>query len=473
MKAFQILLLLLVFGLTSIAQKKEVKLNNNPIGVFDSGTGGLTVLEAMLTLDAFNNVTGKPGADGKLDFAGEYYQYLADQANMPYGNYAAEHKTDLLKEHILKNMKFFLQQKFVTKENESWISQKKMPVKMIILACNTATAYALPEVKKFSQSFSNANFPVVGVIEAGSKAALDYQKKQQGTIGVFATAGTVASNGYPLTLNAMAKSYGLNNLSIVSQGGVGLAESIDRDWSYYIDSAKTPRKGYKGPSYKNENYPIDTALLEMYHFNKSYNQLLCEFDDKGTCTDVQINEPANYVRYHLVSLLEKMRNNKTAPNAPPMNTLILGCTHYPYMKDTIQKVLVELYNYQKNGNYRYRNVLANKVQLIDPAVETAKAAYVVLHQQQLKNTLLSNKNTDLSSQFFIAIPNTSLAEASLQPDGWFTYQYKYGRVAGAEKQYVQYVPFDTKNVSLATYDRFKKVLPHIYKKLSGAVIGLK
>ena len=55
MKAFQILLLLLVFGLTSIAQKKEVKLNNNPIGVFDSGTGGLTVLEAMLTLDAFNN----------------------------------------------------------------------------------------------------------------------------------------------------------------------------------------------------------------------------------------------------------------------------------------------------------------------------------------------------------------------------------------------------------------------------------
>ena len=470
MKAFQILLLLLVFGFTSIAQKKEVKLNNNPIGVFDSGTGGLTVLEAMLTLDAFNNVTGKPGADGKLDFAGEYYQYLADQANMPYGNYAAEHKTDLLKEHILKNMNFFLQQTFVTKEKERWMPQKKLPVKMIILACNTATAYALPEVKKYSQSVYDANFPVVGVIEAGSKAALDYQKKQQGTIGVFATAGTVASNGYPLTLQAMAKSYGMNNLSIVSQGGVGLAESIDRDWSYYIDSAKMPRNGYKGPSYKNENYPIDTALLEMYRFNKSYNQLLCEYDDKGTCTDVQINEPANYVRYHLVSLLEKMRNNKVAQ---PMNTLILGCTHYPYMKDTIQKVLVELYHYQKNGNYRYRSVLANHVQLIDPAVETAKAAYVVLHQQQLKNTLLSTKNTDLSNQFFIAIPNTSLAEVSLQPDGWFTYQYKYGRVAGSEKQYVQYVPFDINNISLATYDRFKKVLPHVYKKLSGAVIGLK
>ena len=49
-----------------------------PIGVFDSGTGGLTVLEAMLTLDAFNNVTGKPGADGKPDFDKEYFQYLAD-----------------------------------------------------------------------------------------------------------------------------------------------------------------------------------------------------------------------------------------------------------------------------------------------------------------------------------------------------------------------------------------------------------
>ena len=44
-----------------------------PIGVFDSGTGGLTVLEAILKLDAFNNETGKPGADGKPDFEKEQF----------------------------------------------------------------------------------------------------------------------------------------------------------------------------------------------------------------------------------------------------------------------------------------------------------------------------------------------------------------------------------------------------------------
>src|SRR5215207_8596339 len=61
-----------------------------PIGVFDSGIGGLTVLEAILKLDAFNNTTLQPGADGVPDFAGEKFIYLGDQANMPYGNYPSK-----------------------------------------------------------------------------------------------------------------------------------------------------------------------------------------------------------------------------------------------------------------------------------------------------------------------------------------------------------------------------------------------
>ncbi len=63
-----------------------------PIGVFDSGIGGLTVLEAIRSLDAFNNETLAPQADGKLDFADEQFVYLGDQANMPYGNYPARGK---------------------------------------------------------------------------------------------------------------------------------------------------------------------------------------------------------------------------------------------------------------------------------------------------------------------------------------------------------------------------------------------
>ena len=425
----------------SIQNKKAL-----PIGVFDSGTGGLTVLEALLTLDAFNNETGKPGSDGKLDFSKEYFQYLADQANMPYGNYAAANKTDLLKEHIQKNMQFFL-----TTANQ------KPAVKMIVLACNTATAYALTDIKnQFKQQ--SIEVPVIGVIDAGSKAALTYQQKNgTGTIGVFATAGTVASNGYPRTLEAMAKDLKLPSLSIVSQGGYGLAESIDQDWSYYIDTLTKARDSYKGPSLKNNNYTIDTTLLNAYRFDASSNKLLCEYDDKGSCLDMQLNDPSNYVRYHLVSLLEKMIVNKITK---PMNTLILGCTHYPYLKDTIATVLNELYHFKNKNEYRYRNYLVEKVELIDPSIETAKEAYLSMQKQSLSNNASLQNNL-----FYITIPNTNTPKSAIQPDGWFTYDYKYGRLAGANTTYVQYVPFDTKNISEATYNRFKLVLPKSYAEI--------
>lgn len=442
-----LLLLTLLTITVANAQKGSALKKSLPIGVFDSGTGGLTILEAMLSLDAFNNTTGMPGPDGKPDFSSEYFQYLADQANMPYGNYAAEKKTDLLKEHIFKNMAYFLQK-----------DANKPDVKMIVLACNTATAYALEDIRIKLQK-EGYDVPVLGVIDAGAKAALEYQqKKGMGTIGVFATAGTVASNGYPKTLQSMAKEKGMPELSIISQGGAGLAESIDRDWSYYVDTITKARTDYKGPSIKNSLYKIDTTLLNAYQFDKTNNKLLCEFDDKGSCLDMQLNDPANYVRYHLVSLLEKMLQQKYTK---PMNTLILGCTHYPYMRDTIAKVLKELYNYKWNNEYRYRSCLAAQVELIDPAVETAKAAFLALKFNQLMNNMGKSKN-----QFFITIPNASLKEIQLQPDGWFTYDYKYGRIAGAKKQYVSYVPFDKKNISPSSYNRFQLVLPYTYKEIA-------
>ena len=422
-------------------------------------------MQAMLTLDAFNNKTGEPGSDGKPDFENEIYQYLADQANMPYGNYAAENKTDLLKEHILKNMNFFLGGVYQVKKDTLWEIYNKLPVKMIVIACNTATAYALSDIKNYVQQ-QGKNIPVIGVIDAGAKAALHYQQTHAaGTIGVFATAGTVASNGYPRTIELFAGQMNMQVPSIVSQGGVGLAESIDRDWSYYSDTLTATRNSYKGPSIKNVKLPIDTLLLAAYNFDKSSNKLLCEMDG-SRCTDMQINDPANYVRYHLVSLLEKM---KMQHYSLPMNTLILGCTHYPYMKDTIARVLTELYNYKVNGAYRYRDVLAEQVALIDPAIETAKDAYMALRSQMLqqKKKIKSGTNT-----FFISVPNTSLPGVQLQGDGWFTYTYKYGRNAGEGKEYVKYVPFDMANISSATYSRFKSVLPDVYTALLRKVPGL-
>lgn len=446
-------LLFILNFIAGFAQQKGK--STSPIGVFDSGTGGLTVLEAMLTLDAFNNKTGKPGADGKPDFQSEFFQYLADQANMPYGNYAAENKTKLLQEHVLKNMDFLMKKEYDGPVLAS--NPEKEGVKMLVLACNTATAYALNEVKEFSKQ-QNENIPVVGVINAGVKAALAYQRTHQtGTIGVFATAGTVASDGYPKTIRAMAKQLQMPEPSIVSQGGFGLADAIDRDYSFFSEAANTYRNDYKGPSLKNKQYKIDTTLLSIYNFNKANNKLLCEFDDKGNCLDIQLNDPENYVRYHLVSLLEKMKQEHYTV---PLNTLILGCTHYPFMRDTIRHVLNELYHLKFNDQYLYRSVLAPTVELIDPSVETAKEAYIEMRKLNLINTAEKRKNN-----FFITVPNNSLKEAALQDDGWFTYEYKYGRTEGQQKKYVNFVPFDQKNISTATYDRIKAALPHVYQQI--------
>lgn len=458
-------LLLLIFIFTCIPElKAQIKKATAalPIGVFDSGTGGLTVLEALLTIDEFNNLTGAPGKDGIPDFQREHFQYLADQANMPYGNYAAEQKTPLLKEHILKNMRVLLGNSFRRWEKETWQLNSKESAKMLVLACNTATAFALTDIRKFLKEENN-EVCVIGVIDAGVKAALQQQReKGRGAIGVFATAGTVASNGYPRTLVEMSSKLGMQEPVIVSQGGAGLAESIDRDWSYYVDTATRYRKEYKGPSVKNAQYKIDTTLMSIYRFNRTGNKLLCEYDDKGTCQDIQLNDPENYVRYHLVSMLEKMRHDQMQV---PMNTLILGCTHYPFMRPMIQQVLTELYDYQDKQGYRYRDHLAAQVVLIDPSYETAKETYLALREK----LLLRKDSKPQQDLFFITIPNKDLAEIELQEDGWFTYEYKYGRKAGENKQYVTYVSFDKKNISAATYLRIRQALPQVFRDISKIV----
>lgn len=438
-----------------------------PIGVFDSGTGGLTVLEALLTLDAYNNSTGKVGADGVPDFNGEFFNYLADQANMPYGNYAAEGKTDFLKEQILRCMTFLAKDSFYQKRAaDKYVSHQKPTAKMLVIACNTATAYAINDIK----NLMGPSIPVVGVIDAGCKAALQHQQKEKGTIGVFATVGTVASNGYPKTLEQLGASLGMSQLSIVSQGGYGLAESIDRDWSFLADQESKPRLDYKGPSLTNTKYPIDPTLTSVYRFISTGNSLLCEYDDKGKCTEMQLNDPVNYVRYHLVTLLEKMKKEHYRL---PLNTLILGCTHYPFLTDTISSVLKELYDLKEGSSYRYRGVLASKVELVDPAVETAKEAYLALRNLPKKASICTLSTSPQQDAFYIAVPNLELNDIQLQSDGWFTYGYKYGRSAGAGTKYVQFVPFDRINIAQATYDRFKRVLPSSYSRMikAGVEVG--
>lgn len=171
-----------------------------PIGVFDSGTGGLTVLKAIVNYDQNENKSLEKGSDGLLDFDKETFIYLGDQANMPYGNYSKENKVDLLNEHIIKDVQFLLGNNYYADAQDVSVNTDKKPVKVLVIACNTATAYGKENIEAFLNK-ADANIKVIGVIDAGVRGTLEsINKDEDAIIGVLATAGTVASKGYRNTI---------------------------------------------------------------------------------------------------------------------------------------------------------------------------------------------------------------------------------------------------------------------------------
>ena len=202
-----------------------------PIGVFDSGLGGLTVLERLLDVDQIDNATGLYGPDGVPDLARERFVYLGDQANMPYGDYAAEGKSDYLRELILKDAKFLLSTNYYRTAEERVPSGLKPRAKIIVIACNTATAWGLDDVRKYLATIGDGT-KVVGVIEAGVRASLDQIGARPDSspfaVGVMATPGTIASGAYERTIRAGLKARGVKaNVRVISQGCAGLADAIE------------------------------------------------------------------------------------------------------------------------------------------------------------------------------------------------------------------------------------------------------
>src|SRR5690606_22159059 len=157
-----------------------------------------------------------------------------------------------------------------------------------------------------------------------------FGKDENGSIGVFATVGTVASKGDGRTLREQIQALGHNgDIQIFSQGGHGRAEAVHEDPNFLRRDGSAPREGYRGRSFDDP-----------------------KLDD---CSVIQLNDAENYVRYHLVSLMEQMRRT---PDAQPLKALILGCTHYPYLIKEINTVFAELRNYKdRSGNYVYRHLI--------------------------------------------------------------------------------------------------------------------
>lgn len=435
-----------------------VKNNKLPIGIFDSGTGGLTVMDAIVNYDGFNNQNKNLSSDGILDFEKECFIYLADQANMPYGNYPSLGKTDVLKEHILKDFQFLLSNKYYQSSGDEKFKTDKLPVKAIVIACNTATAYGMEDIENFLRK-AKLDLKVIGVINAGVKGAFEKLSKDEDcSIAVMATEGTVLSNGYVNAINKYKSDFGYTGeIQIYQQPGIGLAGAVDGVIDYIDTKADQTRKEYKGPSLTSKNAKINAGILNRYSFDWNKNKILYS-GEKTNPTEIQINSIENYIYYNVVSLLEQIKNTKAAK---PLKTIILGCTHYPFYKNIFAQKLNELYNLKENEKYVYREVMNKEIILIDPALNTARELYEYLNKSDLFG------NSELSkSEFYISVPNVLNKNVNLDSLGNFTYEYKYGRTAGYIQEYVKQVPFNKTNLHPDVIKMLKEKTPLVYKLIT-------
>ena len=137
-------------------EKQELRFGSEidpsaPIGIFDSGVGGLTVAREVMR-----------------QIPNERLVYFGDTARVPYGNKSKETVTKFSKQII----------RFLKTQN----------VKAIVVACNTASAYALDEIEK------ELDIPIIGVVKPGAKVAAEATRNKK--VGVIATAGTIQSQIY-------------------------------------------------------------------------------------------------------------------------------------------------------------------------------------------------------------------------------------------------------------------------------------
>ena len=437
----------------------EAETKGLPIGVFDSGIGGLTVLAAIFELDAFNNVTGEPKPDGRADFEHERFVYLGDQANMPYGNYPSEQKVDFLRELIIKDVVFLLGERYWPCASGEKPQYDKPPVKAIVIACNTATAYGLEAIRGALKEW-NLPVYVVGVVEAGADGAIGAitEEDKRGAVAVLATVGTCKSRGYVRAIAKSADEAGIQPPVVVQQGCLGLAGAIEGDPSYITSPDAAATVDYRGPTVGNKAASIDPALFEQYGFETK--GFLGNLDSPVTW---QLNSVENYVRYHTTSLVERYRRSDSSE---PISTVILGCTHFPYQMNRIATSFGRLRNFRKpDGDEPYKNLISAQLSFIDPAELTATQLYETLAAAGL----LINKTDEsilTTDEFYISVPNASLAGAKLTVGGGFTYEYKYGRVPGHfAAEYVKRVPMSSANLSDAVRESIKTRMPAVWKRL--------
>ena len=217
------------------------------IGVFDSGFGGLTVLRAL--------IARAPQA---------HYAFIGDTARLPYGSKSRR----TIARYAAQSARFLVEEQGAD---------------YLVIACNTASALALDDIKDAVPSVS-----VIGVIEPGAEAA--HRASKTGDVLVIATDATVQSHAYA----AACHTRGLRALEKACPLLVPLVE-----------------EGWVAPSTLNEPLAAQAGS-----------------------TPPQVAVTAEVVRIYF----EELRTEATALGLTP-DTLVLGCTHYPLLKPLIEQVI--------------------------------------------------------------------------------------------------------------------------------------
>ncbi len=239
-----------------------------PIGIFDSGIGGLTVVKQLIKL-----------------LPDEQLIYFGDTARIPYGTKSKR----LIEQYALEDTAFLMQ----------------FDIKLLVVACNTASSLAMDVLR------GQLDIPVVGVVQPGARAAVEISTKK--TIGVIGTSATVNSGSYMQEIATLD-----NTVTVLGQPCPLLVPLVEEGW-----------------------LEEDITILTLQKY----------FDD----------------------LLKQK-----------IDTLILGCTHYPLLEKAI------------------RQVVGPSVKLIDSGKETAKEVKRVLTKNDLLN--LSGKKAGENKYFVSDIP---------------------------------------------------------------------
>lgn len=238
--------------------------DSRPIGIFDSGVGGLTVADKVQKI-----------------LPGEDIIYFGDTARVPYGTKSKETITKFSVENV----------EFLMKHN----------VKIVLVACNTASSLSLNFLKRCFR------VPIIGVIEPGARAAAGSTRNNR--IGVIGTSATISSQAYEKAIKKIRP-----GVRVFTQSCPLFVPLVEEGWT--------------------EN-PVADAVARTY--------------------------------------LKKLKSSN-------IDTLIMGCTHYPMLKSVIQKVM------------------GRPVFLIDSAVEVAKEARQLLDA----SGLLSGRRTKGECKYLVS-----------------------------------------------------------------------